>query len=119
MKSVEVFLALIVVLIVATKDHRVRSFMANLLVRVKIMPREAEIKPQQVVEDIRKLNPTIEIRSTKEDPIAFGLVALIADFITDDEAGAMDSIENSIKKSELVGEFEVLGASRISAQVKK
>ncbi|HXQ93056.1 MAG TPA: elongation factor 1-beta [Nitrososphaerales archaeon] len=90
-----------------------------MLVRVKIMPKEAEIKPQQIVDDIKKLNPSIEIRSTKEEPIAFGLVALIADFLTDDEAGAMDSIEESIRKSQLVGEFEVLGASRISAQVKK
>jgi elongation factor 1-beta len=83
------------------------------------MPKEAEIKPPQIVDDIKKLNPSIEIRSTKEEPIAFGLVALVADFLTDDVAGAMDSIEESIRKSELVGEFEVLGASRISAQVKK
>lgn len=83
------------------------------------MPREAETKPPQLVEDIKRLNPSIEIRATKEEPIAFGLVALIADFITDDEAGAMDAIEVAIKKSDLVGEFEVLGASRISAQVKK
>jgi len=83
------------------------------------MPKEAEIQPQQMVEDIKRLNPSVEIRSTKEEPIAFGLVALIADFITDDEAGAMDAIETSIRKSELVGEFEVLGASRISAQVKR
>jgi elongation factor 1-beta len=83
------------------------------------MPKEAEIQPSQIVTDLKKLNPLIEIRSTKDEPIAFGLVALIADFITDDEAGAMDAIETSIRKSELVGEFEVLGASRISAQVKK
>ena len=93
--------------------------MANLLVRVKIMPKEAETKPEQMTEDIKRVNPTIEIRSTKEEPIAFGLVALIADFVTDDEGGAMDAIEAAIKKSELVGEFEVLGASRISAQVRK
>ena len=93
--------------------------MANLLVRVRIMPKEAETTPQQMVEDIRRLNPSIQIRSTKEEPIAFGLVALIADFITDDEAGAMESIETAIKKSDLAGEFEVQGASRISATVKK
>ena len=93
--------------------------MPNLLVRVKILPKEAEIKPQQIVEDIKKLNPEIEIRSTKEEPIAFGLEALVADFLTDDVSGAMDQIEESIKKSQLVGEFEVLGASRISATVKK
>ena len=93
--------------------------MANLLVRVKVMPKEAEIKPEQIVEDIKTLNPEIQIRSSREEPIAFGLVALIADFLTDDEAGAMEKIEEGIRKSSLVGEFEVLGASRISATVKK
>lgn len=83
------------------------------------MPKEADIKPQQMLEDIRRLNPKIEIRSSKEEPIAFGLVALIADFMTDDAAGAMDEVENAIKNSPLVGEFEVLGASRVSANVRK
>ena len=93
--------------------------MANLLVRVKIMPKEAETKPSQLVEDIKRLSPEVQIRSTQEEPIAFGLVALIADFLTDDVAGAMEAVENSIRASSLVGEFEVLGASRISASVKK
>ena len=93
--------------------------MANLLVRVKVMPKDAETKPQQLLEDIKKQNPAIQIRSTKEDPIAFGLVALVVDFLTDDVSGSMEEVEASIRKSELVGEFEVLGASRISAQVKK
>jgi elongation factor 1-beta len=93
--------------------------MANLLVRVKIMPKEADITPNQIRQDILKLNPTIEIRDFKEEPIAFGLVALVADFITDDAAGAMDGIESSIRSSALVGEFDVLGTSRISATVKK
>ncbi|MDG6996276.1 MAG: elongation factor 1-beta [Nitrososphaerota archaeon] len=93
--------------------------MANLLVRMKIMPKEAEIKPQQILEDIRRLNPKMEIRNSKEEPIAFGLVALVADFMTDDAAGAMDEVENSIRNSSLVGEFEVLGASRVSANVRK
>ena len=93
--------------------------MPNLLVRVKILPKVAEIKPDQIVEDVKSLNPTVVIRGTKEEPIAFGLVALIADFITDDEAGAMEKIEEAIRRSSLVGEFEVMGASRISASVGK
>jgi len=93
--------------------------MANLLVRVKIMPKEAEIQPEQVKQDILRLNPKLEIRSSKEEPIAFGLVALIADFITDDVSGAMEEIENSIRASALVGEFDVVGTSRISATVRK
>jgi elongation factor 1-beta len=93
--------------------------MPNLLVRVKIMPKEAEIKPPEVLESIKQKNGEIVVRSSREEPIAFGLVALIADFVTDDRAGAMEEIENAIRKSELVGEFEVLGASRISADVKR
>jgi elongation factor 1-beta len=93
--------------------------MANLLVRVKVMPKEAETKPQELLDDIKKLNPNIVVRDHKEEPIAFGLVALIADFMTDDESGAMDAIENAVRSSSLVGEFEVLGASRVSANVRK
>ena len=93
--------------------------MANLLVRLKIMPRDAEIRPGEMKQEILRLNPRLEIRNSKEEPIAFGVVALIADFITDDVAGAMDEIERSVRASELVGEFEVIGTSRISATVKK
>ncbi len=83
------------------------------------MPKEAEIKPPQLLQSIEQKNNQIKVRSSKEEPIAFGLVALIADFVTDDKAGAMEEIENAIRSSDLVGEFEVLGASRISADVKK
>ena len=70
-------------------------------------------------QDILRITPKLVIRNSKEEPIAFGQVALIADFVTDDVAGAMDEIEKSIRASELVGEFEVIGTSRISATVKK
>ncbi len=93
--------------------------MANLLVRMKIMPKEAEISPSQMLDDIKRRSSAISIRSSKEEPIAFGVVALIADFVTDDKAGAMEEIENAVRASDLVGEFDVLGASRISAEVKK
>ena len=83
------------------------------------MPKEAETQPEQVKQDILRLNPKLEIRSSKEEPIAFGLVALIADFITDDVSGAMEEIENSIRASALVGEFDVVGTSRISATIRK
>ena len=83
------------------------------------MPKDAEVKPDQIKQDHQKMNPELEIRNTKEEPIAFGLVALIADFITDDIAGAMEEIEKAIRSSDLVGEIDVLGTSRMSATVKK
>ena len=90
-----------------------------MLVRVKIMPKEADIKPPRILENLAKAHPELVVRSSKEDPIAFGLVALIADFVTDDEAGAMDKIEEALRSIDSIGEFEVLGASRISAKVGK
>ena len=82
------------------------------------MPKEAEIRPTQILDNIKAKNSAIIVRSSKEEPIAFGVVALIADFVTDDKSGAMEEIENAIRSSDLVGEFEVMGASRISADVK-
>jgi elongation factor 1-beta len=83
------------------------------------MPKEAEIKPPQILESIKASNESITVRSSKEEPIAFGVVALVADFVTEDRSGAMEEIENAIRSSGLVGEFEVLGASRMSVDVKK
>lgn len=83
------------------------------------MPKEADIKPPQILGSIAKMHPELIIRSSKEDPIAFGLVALIADFLTDDESGAMEKIEEALRSLDSIGEFEVLGASRISAKVGK
>ena len=83
------------------------------------MPKEAEIKPSQILESIQRKNENLVVRSSREEPIAFGLVALVADFVTDDKSGAMEQIENAIRSSDVVGEFEVLGASRISVDVKK
>ncbi len=86
---------------------------------MKIMPKEAYIKPHQILDDLKHPKRNLEVRYSKEEPIAFGLVALIADIVTDDEAGAMDAVEDAVRSSSLVGEFEVLGTSRISATVKK
>ena len=84
------------------------------------MPKEAEISPQQILEDLtKKKGQGIEIKNSKEEPIAFGLVALIADFLINDEAGEMDKLEEMIRASDLVGELETLGASRLSAELKK
>lgn len=93
--------------------------MGNLLIRMKIMPKEAEIKPQQILDDLKSSKKNLEVRSSREEPIAFGLVALIADIVTDDAAGAMDAVEEAVRSSDKVGEFEVLGTSRISATVRK
>ncbi|MEM3437623.1 MAG: elongation factor 1-beta [Nitrososphaerales archaeon] len=93
--------------------------MGKVLVRLKILPIDAEISPSRVSASIQKsLPPDIEIRKVVEEPIAFGLIASIIDFIIEDKEGEMDRLEELVHSSELVGEIEVLGISKVSTSLK-
>jgi elongation factor 1-beta len=52
------------------------------------------------------------------EPIAFGLEAIVGDFLVDDAEGQMDKLEESIKSVEGVGEIEVTNISRQSVRMK-
>jgi elongation factor 1-beta len=86
---------------------------------LRILPTDAEISPAKISESIQKgLPSSIEIRRIVEEPIAFGLVASIIDFIIEDKEGEMDRLEESVRSSELVSEIEVIGLSKFSTSLK-
>jgi elongation factor 1-beta len=60
----------------------------------------------------------MEMKGHAMEPIAFGLNAIIADFLLDDSEGQMDKLEESIKRIEGVGEIEVTNISRQSVKMK-
>lgn len=93
--------------------------MARLVARIRIMPAEAESNLENVLQSIEKSLPSgMEMRSHSIDPIAFGLKAIVGDFLLDDAEGQMDKLEESIKKIEGVGEIEVTNISRQSVKMK-
>lgn len=93
--------------------------MARLVVRIRILPAEAESNLEEVVEVIRKSVPEgMELKSSLMEPIAFGLKAIIGDFLLDDAEGQMDKLEESIKRVQGVGEIEVMNISRQSVKMK-
>lgn len=97
-------------------DHRK---MARLLLRAKILPTGTEIDLDAIAKKIASsLKDGIQLSKYTKDPLAFGLYYITAEFSLDDRDGQMDSLENTIKAIEGVGEFEVLGASRASVDVK-
>jgi elongation factor 1-beta len=93
--------------------------MTRLVARIRILPAEADSNLQNVVESIKKSVPQgMEMKNSSMEPIAFGLNAIIGDFLLDDAEGQMDKLEESIKNVEGVGEIEVTNISRQSVRMK-
>jgi elongation factor 1-beta len=93
--------------------------MARLVVRIRILPADAESNLDNAVESIKKSMPQgIEMKGHVIEPIAFGLKAIVGDFLLDDAEGQMDKLEESIRIVEGVGEIEVTNISRQSLKMK-
>ena len=88
--------------------------MADVLATMKIMPESPEV-------DLEALKTTIEeglpedakFEGITEEPIAFGLVALILNFIIEDGEGGTESTEEFISGLEDVASIEITGIGRL------
>ena len=93
--------------------------MARLLLRAKILPAGTETDLDAIAKKIgTTLKDGIQLVKYTKEPLAFGLYFINGEFSLDDKEGQMDSLENTIRATDGVGEFEVLGMSRASVDVK-
>ena len=99
------------------QPHRTnwRIQLARILASIKIFPQEANIDLAPLKAQIQAALPTgSTVQRFDEEPVAFGLVALIANVILpDDAAGHMDKVEEAIKAIKSVSEIQVLRVGRI------
>lgn len=93
--------------------------MSRLVVRVKVLPSDAETNLDEVSKSLTDTIPSgMELNSVTKEPVAFGLFSLLIDFIMDDSEGQMDKLEHFLESTHGVGQFEVVTMSRRSVQIK-
>ena len=83
--------------------------MAKVLASIKIFPSDANIDLNGLKTKIQASLPAgSTVQRFEEEPIAFGLVALIAHvLLPEDVEGKMDQVEEAIRSVELVSEIQV------------
>ena len=88
--------------------------MGEVLTTMKIMPDSPEIDLEAIKETIKTSMPEgAEINEISEEPIAFGLVAIILSFITDDGEGGSEPVEEMVKAIDGVASIEITGVGRL------
>ena len=82
--------------------------------KLRIMPESPEVNLEDLKEKIKsEVSGIAEIRDFAEQPIAFGIKALIALVMLEDAEGGTDRVEEAISKIEGVESVQVEEVSRI------
>ena len=89
--------------------------MTRVLAVIKIFPNDANVDLNALKARIQSSLPAgSTIQKFDEEPVAFGLVALVAYVVLpQDAAGQMDQVEESIRSVEQVSQIEVLRMGRV------
>ena len=88
--------------------------MGEVLTTMKIMPDSPEVDLAAIKETIETSMPEgAKIHEIAEEPIAFGLVAIILSFITDDGEGGSEPVEEMVSAIPGVASIEITGVGRL------
>jgi elongation factor 1-beta len=88
------------------------------VIRLKVLPQETDTPYDKIVESVTRALPAgTQVRGERVEPIAFGLSAIILDVVAPEEEGIIDRVEHSVSTAPLVGQYELVGVSRMSSKL--
>ena len=83
------------------------------------MPSGPEVPSDKLLESVKGvLGKEMTLKSSKVDPIAFGLYALIVDIVAPEEEGMVDKVEQAVAKAPLVTQSDLMGSAGCRATLK-
>ena len=90
--------------------------MAKILISYKILPTEVTIDLEELRQKIKKELPDYcSVHGFAEEPIAYGLTALIAHIVfPEDRSGALDELEKTLEEISEISQIETLTIHRFS-----
>jgi len=89
--------------------------LARVLVSLKIFPSDIDINREYLKKKIENTLPEYaSVYKFEEEPIAFGLVAIIAHVLMpEDREGAVDEVEKSLKEIKEISDFQTVMVRRV------
>jgi len=88
--------------------------MGEVVTTIKLNPESPDVDLEKMKEEIKASIPEgTEVHKIEEEPIAFGLVALIVMVVTEDAEGGTEKVEENLAKIEGVSNIEVTDTRRL------
>ena len=92
--------------------------MNSYIIRLKVLPADVSTEQEKMMKAIADSLPaSAQVRGQKVEPIAFGLYAVILDVVAPEQEGMIDTVEACVSKAPLVGQYELVGVSRMSSKL--
>ncbi len=94
------------------RDLKGGKTMAQVMVTVKIMPESPDVDMDSLSERVSNIESG-RLNKVEREPIAFGLVALLAAYVVEDSEGTADNLENAIRELDDVQSTEIIEVTRL------
>jgi elongation factor 1-beta len=93
--------------------------MGSYVIRIKVLPTGPEVPYDTLLASVKgNLTSEMTLRSSREEPIAFGLYALIIDVVAPEAEGMVDKVEKAVSTAPNVAQYELTAVSRMSSTLK-